>query len=157
MALYSGLDLYFLPYSGHRWFTSPSKRAAESVTPQPLGVSRTRIPECMCKKWPFRPHFAGARAKGKRNCKNIWQRLTSELSARQSPISHLICQMSPLFWSIFDRRHVHDSHAVALTKRYGQYQRRTKGSDFVLTETMVSICAVCDQWMGNENWERFSA
>ena len=69
----------------------------ELRTRKTFGVCRTRMPQCTCMDRPFRPHFAGARAKGKRSFRTGWQYLASfRTFGRSISDLQLICQISQL-------------------------------------------------------------
>ena len=120
-------------------------------TRKTFGVCRTQMPQCA--DGPFFPHFASARAKGKRSFRTNWRSLTIFQSfqrdrRRLSPISQLICQISQL---IFDQSHVNASHDVSTCK-------------VIDLRTMDRLCVrgpngrVSGQWkqrMENENAFRF--
>ena len=88
------------PFEREFSFASPSKRAAESQNFWRL--SNTDAPVCVCIDGPFRPHFARARAKGKRSFRTDRQRLASfRPSGRSISNLQLICPIYRLIWLIF--------------------------------------------------------
>ena len=67
-----------------------------------FGVCRTRMPPCVCIDGPFRPHFARARAKGKRSFRTDRQRLASfRAFGRSISNLQLIC---PIYWLVRSTR-----------------------------------------------------
>ena len=70
-------------------------RPNELQTRKTFGVCRTLLPQCTCIDGPFRPHFAGARAKGKRSFRTNLQRLAS-FRTLGAPISDLTTDLSDI-------------------------------------------------------------
>ena len=88
---------------------SPALRN-ELQTHKTFGVCRTQMPQCTCIDGPFRPPFAGARAKGKRSFRTDRQRPASfRTFGRSISDLQLSCRIIPTDLWLKTRTHpIHD-------------------------------------------------